>query len=336
MTNSTMTRRLMGVAAAAALALGLASCGKGEDQSGPAGVPKEITFSILSAEGQASSGPLWQPLLDDMSKAIGVPVKPYFGSNYTVLVEAMRGNHTQVGWFSAKPEVEAIDRAKAEVIARTVNREGLDSYQSTLIVKKGSGITLDQVLACGKQYNFGIGDAQSTSGTLAPMTFLFNEKGVVPSECFRTVRSANHQANAFGVATGVIDVATSNSVNTIFIRRENPQLADQIEEIWTSPPIPESGIVVREDLDPALKEKIRSFFLTYGQGEGAEAERQRGVLAGLEYSRFAAADDSYLNPIREMIADQKRAEAEAKGDTAGAARAKSELERLRALREVQP
>ena len=335
MTRTPITRRLMGVAAVAALTLGLAACGKGEEKA-PGAAPSEITFSILSAEGQASSGPLWQPLLDDMSKAIGVPVKPYFGSNYTVLVEAMRGNHTQVGWFSAKPEVEAIDRAKAEVIARTVNREGLDSYQSTLIVKKGSDITLDKVLACGKQYNFGIGDAQSTSGTLAPMTFLFNARGVVPSQCFKTVRSANHQANAFGVATGVIDVATSNSVNTIFIRRENPQLADQIEEIWTSPPIPESGIVVREDLDPALKEKIRSFFLTYGQGEGAEAERQRKVLAGLEYSRFAAADDSYLNPIREMIADQKRGEAEAKGDKAGAAAAEAELQRLRSLREVQP
>lgn len=246
MTRTAITRRLLGVAAVS-LSLGLAACGKGEDKA-PGAAPTEITFSILSAEGQASSGPLWQPLLDDMSKAIGVPVKPYFGSNYTVLVEAMRGNHTQVGWFSAKPEVEAIDRAKAEVIARTVNREGLDSYQSTLIVKKGSGITLDKVLACGKQYNFGIGDAQSTSGTLAPMTFLFNARGVVPSQCFKTVRSANHQANAFGVATGVIDVATSNSVNTIFIRRENPQLADQIEEIWVSPPIPESGIVVREDL----------------------------------------------------------------------------------------
>lgn len=336
MTTMKMTRRLMGVAAAAALAVGLASCGKGEDHGAAGGAPKEITFSILSAEGQASSGPLWQPLLDDMSKAIGVPVKPYFGSNYTVLVEAMRGNHTQVGWFSAKPEVEAIDRANAEVIARTVNREGLNSYQSTLVVKKGSGITLEDVKACGKKYNFGIGDAQSTSGTLAPMTFFFNVEGIVPAECFRTVRSANHQANAFGVATGVIDVATSNSVNTIFIRRENPQLADQIEEIWSSPPIPESGIVVREDLDPALKEKIRSFFLTYGQGEGVEAERQRKVLAGLEYSQFAAADDSYLNPIREMIADQKRTEAKAKGDKAGEARATAELERLRSLREVQP
>jgi phosphonate transport system substrate-binding protein len=328
-------RGLMAAAGAAVMILGLAACGGG-DKKTAGGAPTELTFSILSAEGQASAGPLWQPLLDDMSKAVGVPVKPYFGSNYTVLVEAMRGNHTQVGWFSANSAVQAIDRAKAEVIARTVNKEGQDSYRSTIIVKRGSGITLDQVLACGKRFDFGMGDALSTSGTLAPMAFLFNPRGVVPAQCFKTVRSANHQANAFGVATGVIDVATSNSVNTVFMRKENPQLAGQIEDIWTSPPIPESGIVVREDLDPALKEKIRSFFLTYGQGEGAEAERQRKVLADLEYSRFAAADDGYLNPIREMILNQKLNIARSKGDTAGLADAESELQRLRSLREVVP
>ncbi|MDQ7812351.1 phosphate/phosphite/phosphonate ABC transporter substrate-binding protein, partial [Brevundimonas sp.] len=320
---------------AAALALGVASCGGGDDARDGA-APTELTFSILSAEGQASSGPLWQPLLDDMSKAVGIPVQPYFGSNYTVLVEAMRGGHTQVAWFSAKPAVEAIDRADAEVIARIVDPEGRDSYRSTLIVKAGSGITLANVLACGKQYDFGIGDAQSTSGTLAPMTFLFNPRNIVPAACFKTVRSANHQANAFSVATGVLDVATSNTVNTVFLTRQNPQIAAQIEEIWQSPPIPESGIVVREDLDPALKEKIRSFFLTYGQGEGPEAERQRAVLAGLNYSRFNPADDSYLNPIREMVADQQLIEARAAGDAAKVATAERELQRLRSLREVQP
>jgi len=336
MTFASITRRLGVLAAAAATALvTLSACGGG-DETRAGGAPQKITFSILSAEGQASAGPLWEPLLEDMSEAIGIPVEPFFGSNYTVLVEAMRGNQTQVAWFSAKPAVEAIDRADAEVIARTVNREGADSYSSTLIVKTGSGITLDQVLACGKRFDFGIGDAQSTSGTLAPMAFLFNPRGIAPAECFSTVRSANHQANAFAVATGVVDVATSNTVNTVFLLRQNPAIAAQITEIWQSPPIPESGILVRGDLDPATKEKVRAFFLSYGQGEGVEAERQRQVLAGLEYSQFRAADDGYLNPIREMIADQKLGEARARGDAAGVSAAEAELQRLRSLREVQP
>lgn len=334
MSRISFTRRLA-VVAGAVLALGLGSCGAGEEKKA-GGAPDEIVFAVLSAEGQASAGPLWQPLLDDMSKAVGVPVKPFFGSNYTVLVEAMRGGQVQVGWLSAKPLLEAVNRAEGEVIARIVDPEGNDSYRSTLIVRKGSGITLAQVLACGKTLDFGIGDAQSTSGTLAPMTFLFNPRNINPQNCFRTVRSANHQANAFSVASGVVDVATSNTVNTIFINRENPQIGAQLEDIWQSPPIPESGIILREDLDPALKEKIRSFFLTYGQGAGAEADRQRQVLAGLNYSMFRAADDSYLDPVREMVADQKLVSARAKGDQAAAAAAQAELNALRAKREVRP
>lgn len=336
MTHSKLSRRALGLMAGAALALGLAACGSGDGKTSAAGAPSQINFAILPAEGQASSGPLWQPLLDDMTKAVGVPVKPYFASNYTVLVEAMRGNQIQAAWFPAKTAIEAMDRANGEVVARIVDPNGLDSYQSTLIVKKGSGITLEDVLACGKKYDFGIGDALSTSGTLAPMTFLFNPNHVVPNECFKTVRTANHQANSFAVANGLVQVATSNTINTVFIGRSNPQVAAQLEEIWRSPPIPEAGIVIREDLDPAIKEKIRGFFLSYGRGEGAEAERQRAILKDLNYSAFNPADESYLNPVREMIADQALTEAKAKGDTAGAARAEAELQRLRRLREVQP
>ena len=112
--------------------------------------------------------------------------------------------------------------------------------------------------------------------------------------------------------------------------------ASQIEDIWVSPPIPESGIVIREDLDPALKEKLRSFFLTYGQGQGPDADSQRQVLAGLNYSMFRAADDSYLDPVREMVADQKLSEARAKNDQAGVAAAERDLAALRTKREVQP
>ena len=270
--------------------------------------PEKIVFTILSAEGQASSGPLWQPLLDDLERELGLPVEPIFGSNYSVLVEAMRANQAQIGWFSALPAVQAIDRSNGEVIARTVDVEGKDSYVSTIIVKKGSGITIEDVARCGDRYTFGIGDAQSTSGTLAPMTYFFGPRGIDPTECFSTVRSANHQANAFSVANGQVDVATSNSVNTVFLRRQNPDIADQIEEIWESPPIPESGIVIRSDLPPDLKARIKRFFITYGQGFGPEAERQRRVLEGLNYSQFRSADNSYLDPIREMKADQARRE----------------------------
>ena len=326
--------RLLGVGLVV-VALTLSGCDRRAEVAAPAG-PAEITFSILSARGEASAGPLWQPLLADMAKAVGIPVEPHFASNYAALIEDMKQGRTQAAWFSAQPAIAAMEEAGAEMIARTVDLDGADSYRSTLIVKRGSGITLDDVLACGQRFRFGAGDPQSTSGTLVPMTFLFNPRGIQPELCFRTVRPGNHETNASEVAAGVVDVATSNTVTAGELRRRNPALAEQIEVIWRSPPIPEGGILVRGDLDPALKEKIRSFFLTYGQGSGVEAERQRRVLAALNWSRFSAAEDDYLDPVRELIADRDLTAARARGDAAAVEAGQRDLQRLRAQREVQP
>lgn len=318
-------RRLLACFAAA---LALAGCGQQESVTGPRS--KELTFSILSAESQASMQPLWQPLLDDMSKSIGVPVKPYFATNYTALVEAMRFGQVQAGWFSARPALEAVNRADAEVLSRVLDAGGEATYRSVLIVRKGSKITLDDVLKCDRKLSLGIGDAQSTSGTLAPMTYLFTPRAIEPAKCFKTVRAANHQANFFAVANGVVDVATNNTVGLIFAAREHPELAARVEAIWSSPPLPQSSVLVRKDLDPALKEKIRQFLITYGTGTGAEADRQREVLKKLDQGGFRPADDTSLDPIREMVAAEALADARKTGDKAKIAAAEAQFEKIRA------
>jgi phosphonate transport system substrate-binding protein len=144
------------------------------------------------------------------------------------------------------------------------------------------------------------------------------------------VRSASHQANAFSVANGLIDVATNNSVGIVFFKRENPVQAAKLDVIWRSPPLPESSIVARKDLDPAVKEKLRQFFLTYGTGTGPTADKQREVLKGLAYGGFRAADNSYLDPIREMEAAEALADAKRSGDAARTAKAQAEFDKIRA------
>ena len=65
LSRTSLSRRLFAAAGAAVLLLGVASCGGGEDKKASGAMTSELTFSILSAEGQASSGPLWQPLLEE-------------------------------------------------------------------------------------------------------------------------------------------------------------------------------------------------------------------------------------------------------------------------------
>ena len=281
-------------------ALALAACGQ---QSGQP-ERKEVVFSILSAESQASAEKDWAPFLADMEKALGRPVTAYYGSNYTALVEAMRFKQTDLGWFTNQSGLETVRRANGEVFARSVNPTGIDGYEAVIIVKAGSGLTLEKILKCDQSLSFGMGDPKSTSGTLAPMTYLFAPRDLSPATCFKTVRSANHETNLFSVSGGLLDAATNNTASMDRLRLLDTAVARRtlgnVEIVWRSPRIPEDPLIVRKDLNPRLRKQILDFIFAYGVGDTPEAARQRAVLEKIQTRPFVPADDTHLLPVREM------------------------------------
>lgn len=315
---------------ALALTVGLALAGCGESQEP---IRKELVFSILSAESQASAEKDWTPFVEDMAKALGQPVKAYYGSNYTALIEGMRFKQSDLGWFTNQSGLEAVRRANGQVFARSVNPTGIDGYEAVIIVKKGSGVTLDGILACDKTLNFGMGDPKSTSGTLAPMTFLFAPRNIDPSTCFKNVRSANHETNLFSVSGGLQDAATNNTASMDRLRLLDTDLARKtlgnIEIVWRSPRIPEDPIVWRKDLDPALKKRITDFLFGYGVGDTPEAARQRAILDKIQTKPFVPADDTHLLPVREMEATGALIEARNRKDAAAISKAEAALAQVK-------
>src|SRR5437660_12653469 len=252
-----ISRRLIPLAAAL---LALTACSKQAPTVTP---PRELVFSIVSTEATQTQMQEWGPFLKDMEAATGLTVKPFFGSNYSALIEAMRFKQTDLGWFTNNSGLEAVRRAGGEVFARTTHPNGNDGYQGVIIVKKGSGLTLDRLLKCDGTLAFGMGDAKSTSGTLAPNTFLFGPRGIDPAKCFKTVRSASAEANLYSVGTGVLPAATDNTRSmdrlAVIGTPEAKKVMDALQVIWTSPTIPEDPMVWRADLDPAIKAKVAAF-----------------------------------------------------------------------------
>src|SRR3954451_12052854 len=147
-----MFRRLAPRFAALAAVLALAACQKQAPNVTP---PKELTFSIVSTEGTQTQMQEWGPFLKDMQAATGLTVKPFFGSNYSALVEAMKFKQSDLGWFTNQSGLEAVRRAGGEVFARTTHPNGRDGYQGVIIVKKGSGLTLEKLLMCDHTIAFG-------------------------------------------------------------------------------------------------------------------------------------------------------------------------------------
>jgi phosphonate transport system substrate-binding protein len=322
-----ITRRLIPLAAAL---LALAACNKQAPTVTP---PKELVFSIVSTEATQTQMQEWGPFLKDMQAATGLTVKPFFGSNYSALVEAMKFKQSDLGWFTNQSGLEAVRRAGGEVFARTTHPNGHDGYQGVIIVKKGSGITLDKLLACGKTMDFGMGDAKSTSGTLAPNTYLFGPRGIDPTTCFKTIRSASAEANLYAVGSGVLPAATDNTRSMERLSAiDTPQAKktlDSLQVIWTSPTIPEDPMIWRADLDAATKAKISKFFFSYGVGDSDEAKRQRAILDRIQTGAFKHADNSHLLPVREMEATGALIAAKAKNDQPAMAAAQASLDQVK-------
>jgi phosphonate transport system substrate-binding protein len=276
----------------------------------------------------------WDPILADMEKQTGYKVKPFFSSNYSSLIVAMGADQTELGWFSNQSGLEAVRRSGGEVFARTFDPSGTDGYKSVIIVPSDSKLTLEGLLKCDKTLNFGIGDKKSTSGTLAPMTYVFIPAGKKPENCFKTVLSASHDANLFAVANHKLDAATNNTTALRLNTARNDSKMGKIKVIWESPTLPEDPIVWRKDLDPVIKEKVRQFFLTYGQGDTPEAAKQRGYLAKLSMGGFKPADNSHLLVVREMEALEHLGLAKETGDAAKIAEAQKVLDGVKAERLV--
>jgi phosphonate transport system substrate-binding protein len=276
---------------------------------------QDINLGIISTESTTNLKADWQPLIDDMSTKTGYNIKAFFASDYAGVIEAMRFNKVQVAWFGNKSAMEAVDRAKGEIFAQMVNADGTEGYYSHMIVHKDSPVNnLDDLLKMSENLTFSNGDPNSTSGFLVPSYYVFSKNKVDPKTMFKAVRGANHEANALAVANKQIDVATNNSETLGRIKDRMPEKASNIKVIWTSPLIPSDPMVIRSDLDPAVKAKIKDFFYSYGSNDTEKAT----LMQLQKITGFKVSSNDQLKPIRQLELFKARNKLEA-DTTMGAA-----------------
>lgn len=293
---------------------------------------KELNFGFISTESSANLAKSFEPLLKDMEKAIGVPVKPFFVGDYAGVIEGMRFKKVDVAWFGNKSAMEAVDRSNGEVFVKTAKPDGSSGYYSLIVtnVDRNDINGLKDILDCSKGYNFGNGDPNSTSGFLVPSYYVFALNNVDPAKCYKRVVGGNHESNLLAVANKQVDFATNNTENVTRLQQTRPAEAAKIKEVWRSPLIAGDPIVWRKDLPADLKAKIYTFFMTYGRnGTPEEVAHAREVLAKTSdgWGPFLASSDAQLLPVRQLELFKSRIKAE-KNDKLSADEKAAELKKI--------
>jgi len=267
---------------------------------------RELSFGFISTESSSNLKTAWQPVIDDLQKATGFKVNAFFAPDYAGVIEAMRFGKVQVAWMGNKSAMEAVDRAQGEVFAKVVNADGTQGYWSLMLVHRESPLkSLDDVLKSRAELTLGMGDVNSTSGSLVPGYYAFGPTKVEPAKEFKRAVRANHETNILAVANKQVDVATVASDTFERIKARQPEKAAELREVWRSPLIASDPMLWRRDLDADTKKKLRDFFLAYGRDA-----REKDALKALTWSGFTASDNSQLVPIRQLALAGERAKIE--------------------------
>jgi phosphonate transport system substrate-binding protein len=280
----------------------LSGCGGSSNAADSRYGLSELVIVLLPGEESPETAQVKNVFDQDLSAAIGLPVKEYHATDYTAVVEAMRTGEAQVAMFGPFSYVHAVDRSDAECFVTTATN-GQSGYYSHIIVRSDSDI---QTLEDLRGRTFAFVDPESTSGNVVPSNEIMNampDLGLtfdelhVNGKFFESVIFAGTHPNAVqAVAKGDVDAASVTSA-TVDLEIRNGNIDEgALRVIHISPLIPSSPYAYHKDLSDELKAKLREFFLSYDSKDyftGLYGERGATMT-------FVEAKDSDYEYVREL------------------------------------
>lgn len=254
----------------------------------PALAQQPLTIGLIPAEDSQAMIESSRQVLDSLQQQLGMPVKPFVATDYNGVIEALRSKKLDVAYLGPFSYVLANQVADVEAFAVAVTKKtGQSAYKSVIIARKDSGLAKTADL---KGRTFAFVDPTSASGHLFPKAGLL-QAGHDPESFFgRVIFSGSHDASILAVANKKVDAAAVADRILASAIAKGQVKADEFEIVWSSSPIPESPMVWRKDLDPALKARIAKALANVKDLPWGD----QGVLNG-----FQPTSDAAYNVVRD-------------------------------------
>ncbi|MES2532776.1 MAG: phosphonate ABC transporter substrate-binding protein [Pseudomonadota bacterium] len=254
----------------------------------PALAAQPLTIGLIPAEDSQAMIESSRQVLDSLQQQLGMQVKPFVATDYNGVIEALRSKKLDVAYLGPFSYVLASSVADVEAFAVAVTKKtGQSAYKSVIIARKDSGIAKTPDL---KGRTFAFVDPTSASGHLFPKAGLL-QAGYDPEAFFgRVIFSGSHDASILAVANKKVDAAAVADRILASAIAKGQVKQDELEIVWSSNPIPESPMVWRKDLDPALKARIAQALANVKDLPWGD----QGVLNG-----FQPTNDAAYNVVRD-------------------------------------
>lgn len=320
-----------------------AAAGRAQTSIPPDTAP--ICFGILPLGGAFESRSDWEPLLEELSRAMGRPVTMMSVTSYEALGQAIQKNRVDMAFLSGKMALDAVTQRRMRVVAQVTRHDGLPGYRALLLTRKsGPRSELNDLLAAPEHWRLARGESRSVSGFIVPQLQFFLPNNIAMETSFGSEVVGTHQVTALAVANSEADVATNNTADFERFRLQFPVEAERLQVIWESDLIPHAQIVVRRDYPRELQLRVQNFLTRYARGKGPRGDGERQVLKSLhDLAGFLPADNTSLIPVAKLdyqLARQRAMTAQWVSDAARQARLQrieaTYAEQVSALRDTVP
>ena len=173
--------------------------------TGGASAQSVLTVGLIPSEDSRAMIANSQAMMDMLSKALGMPVKPFVAADYNGVIEALRSKRLDVAYLGPFSYVLGTTVADIEAFAvAETKKAGRTFYRSQVIAHKSSGIKTVNDL---KGRTFAFVDPSSTSGHLFPKAGLMKAGLNTDKDFGRVIFSGSHDSNAIAVQNKKIDAA---------------------------------------------------------------------------------------------------------------------------------
>jgi phosphonate transport system substrate-binding protein len=210
--------------------------------------------AVISPQGTAES---YAPLVDYLGEKLNRPIEILQRRTYAEINELLRTGEVDLAFVCTSSYLLGRRGFGLELlVAPQVNGE--TTYHAKLIVPADSSAESIEDLR-GKVFAFT--DPNSFTGRIYP-TFLLQQIGEIPEAFFaRTFFTYSHDDAIYAVASGVADGASVDSLILDFVLERDPNLAERLRIIHTSPPFGIPPVVVSPDISPQLRAELKALLL---------------------------------------------------------------------------
>ena len=234
-------------------------CGKEETEIRTETVEQHLLIGLVPEQNIFKQRKRYEPLADYLSKKIGVNIKLKVFTRYGNIIDHFVSEGLDAAFLGSLTYVLAHSKLGMEAIARPENIDGVSSYHGLIFVRKDSGI---ETVKDMKGKSFAFVDRATTAGYLLPLAY-FKEHGIKDYRVFlkEVYFTGTHEGAIEDVLNGKVDIGAAK--NTVFMKLANQdsRIKTELKILKRSPDVPESGLAVREDLDHAIKKKLKETLL---------------------------------------------------------------------------